>query len=305
MTYAIEEGEGAGSAIPRIVLERIDLAAKQLSDERSAPEDRVHDARKRFKEVRAALRLIREPLGAHFSAQNGWFRERGRELATLRDADAVIEALDSLQDFADGFQERRVIRSVRRRLNHARRKSRRQETAGTIDAVLTQIPIAKAGVTLWPALADDFALIAPGLHRTYKDGRRAFHGAHEQPAEDRLHEWRKRVKDHWYHAQILRHAESSFIKPYREQLEQLSSALGDRHDLDVLRARVLSSLGTRDGRTFAALLDRRSQELTARALVLGNPIYGDRAGTRMNRIHAAWMASHRKADGVSFLPVVQ
>jgi len=299
MTYAIEQGERIAEAIPRIILERIAAATEQLSDEASAPEDRVHDARKRFKEIRAALRLIREPLGEHFEQENAWFRELGHELALLRDTDAIIEAVDALTDRAEGFHERRVIRSVRRRLHLARRQSRQLGTSPPIDEVVNQLPIAKARVTLWPPLPDLFSTIAPGLHRTYGDGRRAFHQAHENPSPERLHEWRKRVKDHWYHAQILRHADPSFMKPYREQLEQLSAALGDRHDLDVLRSRVAPTLDSRDEKVLAAILDRRSAELTGTALILGNAMYSDRPRVRLTQIESAWLGSDSAAEGVS------
>lgn len=299
MTYAIEPGERIGEAIPRIILGRIAAAAEQLNDEASTPEDRVHDARKRFKEIRAALRLVREPLGEHFEHENAWFRDRGHELALLRDADAIIEAIDSLADRTEGFHERRVIRSVRRRLHRARRQVRQRGARQPIAEVFTQLPVARARVTLWPPLPDHFSAIAAGLHQTYGDGRRAFHQAHENPSPERLHEWRKRVKDHWYHAQILRHADPSFMKPYRERLEQLSAALGDRHDLDVLRSRVAPTLDSRDEKVLAAILDRRSAELTGTALILGNAIYSERPRVRLTQIESAWLGSDSAAESVS------
>ena len=49
-----------------------------------------------------------------------------------------------------------------------------------------------------------------------------------------LHEWRKQVKTHWYHAQLLKPIWPQFMKPYANTLEELSHTLGDHHDLQVL-----------------------------------------------------------------------
>jgi hypothetical protein len=39
--------------------------------------------------------------------------------------------------------------------------------------------------------------------RSYRRGRKAFDSGREQPDEQRFHEWRKRVKDYWYHTRLL------------------------------------------------------------------------------------------------------
>src|SRR5687768_17143099 len=97
MAYAFERDESLATAIPRLMNEQIARAREQLTDQSAPPEKRVHDARKRFKETRALLRMIREPLGAQFAVENAWFRDAGRELAAVRDADAVLEALEKLE----------------------------------------------------------------------------------------------------------------------------------------------------------------------------------------------------------------
>src|ERR1044071_9440613 len=96
MAYSIEHDEAAGAAIARIVREQIARAREQLMDRKAPIEKRVHDARKRFKEIRAVLRLVREPFGAQFDVENAWYRDAGRTLASAGDADAVLEALGKL-----------------------------------------------------------------------------------------------------------------------------------------------------------------------------------------------------------------
>ncbi len=293
MAYAIERGESITRALPRIIVERIDAAYEQLLDQDETPEERVHNARKRFKETRAALRMIRFSLGRQFAAENVWFRNAGRDLASLRDVDAMIEAIDKLAELADGFHDRRVLRLLRRRLVRRQQRAKRDELQSRISNAAAQLPIAKARMTLLPPLPDRFGTIGDGLVRTYRDGRRMFSEAVAAPSPVAFHEWRKRVKDHWYHAQILRHVWPEVMKPYRDQMELLSDALGERHDLDVLQQLVVDGgvfQREYDMRVIHALIDRRSAEHTAAALLLGERIYAEPPRAIYERFDSHWSA---------------
>ena len=291
MAYAIEKGEPISQAMPRIVIERVDTALEQILDGNERIEERIHNARKRFKEARAAVRMIRSALGDHFASENAWFRDAGRDLASLRDADAVLEAADGLVDYASGFHDRRVLRRLRRRLLHAQRRAKKEELEARVANTAQQLPIARARISLWPALPDDFAVIGEGFRRTFRDGRRACRHAIASPSPEAFHDWRKRVKDHWYHIQILRNVWPEFTRPYRDQMEELSDALGDRHDLDVLRQTIVDGgeFGTDfDLRIAHELIDRRVVELSDRARVIGERIYTEPASAIYNRFEAYW-----------------
>jgi CHAD domain-containing protein len=291
MAYAIDKGERLSEAMPRIVMERVQLALEQLLDEKAPEEERIHNARKRFKESRAAVRLLRFSLGDQFEVENVWFRDAGRDLAALRDADAVLEAADKLADVVEGFHDRRVMRRLRRRLLHAQKRAKSTELQSRIDNTAQQLSIAKARITLWPALPDDFSAIGRGLKRTFRDGRRACRRAIESPSAEAFHEWRKRVKDHWYHVQMLRNLWPAFTRPYRDEMERLSDALGDRHDLDVLRQVVATAaeFGTEfDRGVMHGLIDRRAGELTGQAIAIGERVYADPPLAIYSRFEAYW-----------------
>jgi CHAD domain-containing protein len=292
MAYALERNEPISAAIPRIVTERIDLAIEQLLDEKETPGERIHNARKRFKESRAALRLIRFSLGDHFEIENAWFRDAGRRLAALRDADAVLESAGLLADYAEGYHERRLVRRLRRRLGALQRRARRTDLVRLIEETARELPGARARVGLWPQLPDDFSAIGPGFRRTYRDGRSAFREAEKSPSPQSFHEWRKRVKDHWYQLQILRDIAPVFTKPYRAEIETLSDALGDRHDLDVLRQTVveLADFGNRfELERMHAMIDRRTSELSETAVEIGARIYADTPKVVLNRFESHWV----------------
>ncbi|MGZ8867320.1 MAG: CHAD domain-containing protein [Thermoanaerobaculia bacterium] len=294
MAYALDRNEPISAAMPRIVTERVDLALEQLLDERETPAERIHNARKRFKESRAAVRLIRFALGDVYRVENAWFRDAGRRLAALRDMDAVLEATDELAVYADGYHDRRLIRRLRRRLAYRQRRVKKADLEQSIEATARELPVAKARVTLWPVIPDGFSAAGPGFRRTFGDGRRAFREAVETPSPESFHEWRKRVKDHWYHVQILRNVWPEFTGPYLKEIESLSDDLGDRHDLDVLRHTVV---GLGDfGNDFElsvmhSLIDRRASRLSERAVASGARIYAETPGAlhdQFERQSAIW-----------------
>ncbi|HEX7153382.1 MAG TPA: CHAD domain-containing protein [Thermoanaerobaculia bacterium] len=281
MAYAIEPHETIPGAVSRILLEQLDRAAEQLADRAEPAEERVHDARKRFKEIRALLRLTRYAFGEHFAVENVWFRDAARELAAARDAHAVLEALDQLRAWTSDKEERRVISRARRKLAPA---SEALDLDARIANTLEQLPVARARIATYAPLDNRFAMIGDGLARTYRDGRRAYREALDSPTAERYHDWRKRVKDHWYHAQLLRHVWPPMMKAYRDVLEQLSGALGDHHDLDVVRARI------GDDAALLPILDRRREELEDTALSIGRLLYAERPRAFRARMHAWWTA---------------
>ncbi len=296
MPYAIEQSERISQAIPRIVTELLDIAQAQLLDEKEPSAERIHNARKRFKESRAVVRLVRFSLDC-FETENAWFRDAGRDLAALRDADALVEAVDSLALIAEGYHERRVLRRLRRRLLNAQRRATADDLGGRIESTVQQLAIARARVSAWPVSNDDFETIGEGLRRTYRDGRRALKTALGKPGPEAFHDFRKRVKDHWYHAQLLRHVWPEFMKSYRDQMEELSDLLGDRHDLDVLGESIVA--GNRFGTAFEIevlnkVIDERVADLSTRAMEIARRIYAespDAIHDRLKRYWEVWRAA--------------
>jgi CHAD domain-containing protein len=268
VAYAIERHEQVPAAVRRIMDEQIVRAREQLTDAATPVAKRVHDARKRFKETRALLRLI--------GVENTWFRDAGRELAAARDAEAVLEALATLE----------LERAVRARVKRQLAKPGSEDLDARVTNVLAQLVVAQARIETWPEIEDSFDAIAAGLERAYRGGRRAMKGAR---TDAQMHEWRKRVKEHWYHVQLLRHAWPEMMKAYAGVLEELSHALGDHHDLAVLRAGVASP-----PEAFVFAVDARQREQERRAREIGSRVYAERPRTwsaRMRKVWDAWRTS--------------
>ena len=78
------------------------------------PEEVVHDARKRFKKIRAVLRLVRGGIDRRvFDRENVRFRDAGRPLSEVRDVGVLVQALDRLGECPGEPDGRQAIAGVR------------------------------------------------------------------------------------------------------------------------------------------------------------------------------------------------
>ena len=101
MSFELKRKEAVPDGIRRVVCERIEKALDSLdgNGRKSVDDEAVHEARKRFKQVRGALRLVERELGGKpFDRENHTFRDAGRPLSEVRDAKVMVETLDALAD---------------------------------------------------------------------------------------------------------------------------------------------------------------------------------------------------------------
>ncbi len=295
MTYELEPEETLSRGIRRIAREQVAGAIQQLLHSPDLHEA-VHDARKRCKKMRAVVRLARGELGPRFASENAFYRDTARRLSEARDAQAMVESWDKL---AARFPEEingRWAQAVHRGLS-----ARRDALAGSggdlptiVTEVVAELRTALRRIRRWPLEENRFAAVRPGLGRTFRSGRGALAQALDEPSDANLHEWRKQVKYHWYHSRILVVAWPAMMGPWRDALGELSTLLGDDHDLALLRDRMTEEVprGARCHREeILELFDRRRKELQERAFVLGRRIYAESREAFEQRLERWWQAS--------------
>ena len=166
---------------------------------------------------------------------------------------------------------------------------RSEAAAGAAAAMLKE---AKGRVDEWPLARDSFEAIADGLERTYRRGRRGFKAARAEPGAEALHEWRKRVKDLWYHHTLLRALWPPVMSAVGDEAHELSDGLGDDHDIVVLAAWVRGHLDPDP--EFSEAVIRRREELQADAFALGARIYAEKPSAYMRRMRELWEASETR-----------
>src|SRR5919108_2848493 len=283
--YRFREGEAVPDGLRRIARGRIDHALDELRGKtKSSPEEAVHEARKNMKKLRALLRLARDELGDEvYRRKNECFRDTGRRLSGVRDADVMLETLDGLDgDFRD---LRRLLKEHRSDRDDAR------------EAVITVLGEARERVEEWPLEHDGFEALEGGLRRIYRRGRRAWQAVEENPTTENLHEWRKREKDLWYHLTLLRESWPPLLTTAADEAHALSDRLGEDHDLAVLsewaheHAEALEDLDE--------AIRRRRAELLGEALELGPRLYTERPRAFSSRLGGYWSAWRGQEAGRS------
>lgn len=274
----------------RIAGEQLARAVASLEDD-GALHEGVHDARKRIKKLRGLLRLVRPGFKA-FAPENATLRDAARTLSGLRDHAAMIEALDRL---AARYPDR--VDAARTAPFRSVLEARRDEAAGAndlperIEAFREVLREAKDRAEGWRLKARGWEALGPGLAQIYGQGREAMAVAHKTARGEDFHEFRKRVKDHGYHARLLAPVWPVLMEPYAALLDDLGEVLGEQHDLVAL-APVVAASGL-EPEVRGALEDLIAEErrrLEARALVIGARVYAERPKSMARRMGAWWGA---------------
>ena len=296
--YRFKDGESVPDGVARIAFGRIDHALDELRGKtKSSRPEAVHEARKDMKKLRSLLRLVRGEIGDEvYRRENDRFRDAGRQLSGVRDADVMLETLDELAEGRPKEIPPRTAGGLRNALEEHRAaldgdRGGRKKTRKEVVAALEE---ARERVEDWPLETDGFEALEPGLRRAYRRGRRAYRAVLDDPSTENLHEWRKRVKDLWYHQTLLEGAWPELMDPLADQVHELSDHLGDDHDLAVLRdwakAHPAAAGGSAGLDAFNAAADRRRAELQAEAVTLGERLYAERPKAYVQRLESYWNA---------------
>lgn len=294
MSYRLNYESPIEKQVRQLIDDELKDAADQLrKTEANGRGEAVHEARKSLKKTRALLRLVQQYLGPVYRQENDWLRQIGRELSEYRDAGAILDSLKELRknhsDELGGPEVDAAEHAILRRKRNLEKSGKLDETLPKLAAGIDQA-LARAKKLAIPA--DGFRAIASGLKVRFRRGRKAMFRARTHPAPENYHEWRKRVKDHWYHARLLEGVWSEMMKVYAGELKALQEWLGEDHNLTIIRDVLLRELNfTEDDATMSKLLPaiRQEQEaLRERSFALGSRVYAEKAGRVISRFETLW-----------------
>ena len=299
MAFRLDPARPLDEEMRRVLREEIAKARAEL-----AGEDRheaVHDARKRFKKLRAGLRLARPALGAAYGRENARWRDAARRLSASRDATALIESFDALRESFSGALRDGALKRVRARLVE-RRDAAADADADLDAAVAAVLDELRRGEDLLPALPlpEEVGPLTEGLAATYGRARRALAHARRSWHADDFHEWRKHDKDHWMHLRLFQAAWPEPLAARAKAAEELAEILGDDHDLAVFRgtlAREPDAFGAaQEVEVLFALMDRRQAVLRRAAFDLGGRLFAEKPKALAARLEAYWDAARAEAQ---------
>ena len=287
MPYHLKRKESLPDGIRRVVTEELDDAIAHLSGKSKGKQDEAtHEARKSVKKVRAVLRLVRTELGKSLSDDNQRLRHVGRQLSEIRDAGALIGALDQLE-------KGKVADAVRHALGARKTHIEQEKNIPVLFPKLAKtLNEVRKGTKTWRLRTDGFDAIERGIENTYRSGRKALRRAEQTSNADDYHELRKRVKDHWYQVRLLDHVWVDVLKGYEKTLKALETALGDDHNLVLLRDLITvsaESYGTEaEVKHFLDEIEQRQKVLRDDAMSLAHLVFAERPRRVVSKAHELW-----------------
>jgi CHAD domain-containing protein len=305
MAYHLKLDRPVAEEVRRIAGEEIETATDQLTGKGDTNRDKaIHESRKSIKKIRAVLRLIKTELGDIYREEDTRLRNIGRKLSEFRDAGAIIETFDALKDKYRDELGRHTLDSIRRGL--IVRKEQAEQTSDIARAlrhIATGLRSMRKRLKTWPLATDGFAAIAPGLESTYRRGRKGMAFVCKNPRPENYHEWRKRVKYHWYHVRLLESLWTDVMQAYEKSLKEVETWLGEDHNLVVLREKVVAEPdfygGDKEIELFIDLMEEYHKELRQNALSAGERIFEERPSQfnrRMKHLWDAWQAQPKTLE---------
>jgi CHAD domain-containing protein len=324
--FALLPDEQPLAGLQRIALGQLDLTLELLAGENNGPPDEhaVHETRKALKRLRALLRLLEGALEQGvFTRESDALRDIGRRLSAARDAEVMLNTLEGLiERHPRKLARRRSVQRLHEELL-AERQAAVEHTLGDAGArvqLVAELRTVRWHVAAWKL--DESAgpgIAEPGFERLYRQGRERYRraAAGERERGRALHEWRKRVKDLRYAAEMLgrkdparatrsSHAKragrkraatakhSAALRKLDRRADKLGEALGEEHDLAVLAERIRrrdaqAAPKRRTRKTLLKLISRRRRKLRKRALADGAQLYRRSPKRFLARVRRAYI----------------
>ena len=276
MTYRIDPQRSLTTEIRRVLRELLLDASGRCG----SPNDEdvhldVHEVRKSLKKARALLKLVRPHL-PDYRARKDRYRDLGRSLGAVRDAAAVVESIDLLRPALLDLASAEAVDAARGLLVE-RRDEVTADAAARLRALHDDFTDAVAAVDGLRLQGPEEGAVVDGLRREYRRARKwAISLSADDDAND-FHEWRKRVKEHRYHLELLLGED-----PEVERTHELTDALGQIQDISVL-LEVLAE----DDIITPGLRELRQRRKT-RALEIGRAYYEPEPDNRVAEIVSDW-----------------
>lgn len=322
MAFRFEPRETLLTGTKRLAQERIASVVKLLSHESPPSAESIHEARKHLKSIRALLRLARGAVGEEIRrSENFFFRDAGRSLSEARDPQAMLETLDRLEKPSHSNSGspapgqnmmRTLINEVRREIEQKISNDFPREKVATL---VKELRDAKRRTTLWfqgtvlqPANEWEL-LVGTGLRQTYRKARNIVvqiqSERHEAFHDESWHELRKCAKALGYQLRLLKPIWPATIASLVDEIDQLTSLLGDANDLAVLRRKLIDSETSasndaqleRTRRNLIRLIDRRKKVLRSKAFKYARIIYAEKPSRFERRFATYWNIWHPKETG--------
>lgn len=282
MGYEYQASESIATGIRRIAAEKCTEIIDDLQRSDDFDEG-IHEARKSFKQLRAALRFVRPALKKKtYKRENVTFRDASRLIAPMREKWVHIELLDQLLEQIADPRLTDATQLTRERLlaEHQATRQRVIEQSDLLAEVIDIVDEAQDRSADWQIEPDHIEAAAAGMTKIYAQGQTRMAQALDfsgLPDVAAFHEWRKSVKYIWYQLQLMHPTAPDVLDPTIADFKELSDLLGLIHDLDELYGIIRHWPEFQDGyaRTLLAYMDQEQVRLENESAQLGAQLYSE------------------------------
>lgn len=288
MAYAFDLSDiDAAAAVRRIAAEELGAALEELDDSALSEAKLVHGLRKHVKMIRGLIRLVR-PNFPGYDVENVALRDAARGISGLRDAEVLRSTLEHLAakappEAADALDHLRAALAAHQQ---------GARSGGGTEA-LESFRVAIQGVLLrvpeWKLRGKAFNLVEDGLATTWHNAKKGQRHALKSADADAMHEWRKRVKDHWYQSRLLSPIWPEVMAPHTATADDIGEWLGEHHDLAVFVDRLKTEpLSAPDRDTLAALAAKRQKKLEKKSHAAATRLFAGSERALLDRWGTWW-----------------
>jgi CHAD domain-containing protein len=307
MAYRFKLREPFADGIRRIGLQQIDRVIAQLHPPKlakrvragtaaddaheSAADVAVHDVRKRFKRMRALLRLARSALNDKtYAHENARYRDTARLLASSRDQRVLLDTLTRLENDATG-RTKTAFAAAQRVFGHAIVDPPSPES---IAAALAQMHEGRTVIADLTVDGDGYAPMFEGLERVYRQASHAVDHAYESLTDEAFHDARKQIQHHRRHMALLVTAWPDVLAARMAAAGELAQLLGDDHDIAMMLGVLAAADANRKSPTVLQLKSietfarERQADLRAKSDPLARRLFAETPIAFVDRIRQYW-----------------
>lgn len=297
MAYRLRPARPFTAEFRSVAQNQLLKAVHLLEKQTDGPHEAVHDARKRFKRVRALYRLIQPDAKEFRRRENARIREISRSLSVVRDATALVETVDYLAGHAKSPDEFAALTLASTSLTR-----RRDRIASEEHDLPAKIGAAIAACHQAIAAVDELSLdnsprrTAKRVRAAWRNQRLRAHAAllacDAHGEAEAYHELRKSGQTYWMHLSLLGDIWPSAMLAKQHEAKALVDLLGHEHDLSVLTHVVNENpelFGGSDtlARVLGAIIGRQ-QILREEAVEKAKAVFADDADTESDVIALLW-----------------
>lgn len=293
MSYQFQQDESLADGVRRIADHQVHKAIKELQNAESDRHEAIHEVRKRFKKLRGLIRIVRPGL-EQYSQINVWYRDAGRRLSRVRDAESMLESLAKLKAHFDDPAYTELFNAFEKCFQERKQQLVEEwiDLEQELQQLCEELQTARELINQWKIKGNPDKILRGGLQQNYQRGAEALAILHGEPSDELFHECRKRSKYYLYHMRLLKQVWEPILTARLSVLDQLNDYLGDDHDLAVMTWQLTDEpdrFGTStDIDQLLTLIARRREELQAAALTLADRIYAEKPKAFARRLQTYW-----------------